>query len=259
MASPRKRRNGVLVLVPAYNEQETVARVVTEILAAGFPTVVIDDGSHDETASRAVAAGARVLRLPVNLGVGGALRCGFRYAVDQGFDTVIQCDGDGQHRPQEIGRLLGPLRRGAHLVIGSRFKGQQMSRRGIRHRAMKALTWIAGRAAGTQLTDATSGFRAIRQPLLDLFCVSYPTEYLGDTVEAIMIAGRAGYSVAEVPVSMDDRGAGTSSASTTAASWYVLRVLAAVALRAGRRPSARAASVRPLPRPAGQWRASERT
>jgi glycosyltransferase involved in cell wall biosynthesis len=247
----------VLVLVPAFNEQETVARVVSEILASGFPAVVIDDGSHDETASRAAAAGARVLRLPVNLGVGGALRCGFRYAVDQGFDTVVQCDADGQHRPQEIERLLEPLRRGAHLVIGSRFKGKQMTRRGIRHRAMKALTAIAGRAAGVHLTDATSGFRAIRQPLLDLFCVSYPTEYLGDTVEAIMVAGRAGYSVAEVPVDMDDRGAGTSSATTTAASWYVVRVLSAVALRAGRRPSARAVTVRPIPRPAQQRRASE--
>src|SRR5262245_25798897 len=115
----RKRPTGrVLVLVPAFNEEACVGQVVRDVMAAGYPVLVIDDGSSDRTGSNAQYAGATVLRLPVNLGVGGALRCGFRYALMHDYDTVVQCDADGQHDPAEIAVLLETMRtEDADLVI----------------------------------------------------------------------------------------------------------------------------------------------
>ncbi len=227
-----------LVIVPALNEQASVGTVVGDLRELDYDVLVVDDGSSDRTAQVAAEAGAVVLRLPVNLGVGGALQCGFRYAVSHGYDVVVQCDADGQHRPAEISRLLEAMEStGAALVIGTRFLDAG-SRRGLprsRRLAMRTLAGLASRHAGRPLTDSSSGFRAIRRPLLDLFAHHYPAEYLGDTVEAIIMAGRAGYDVRDVEAAMDVRQAGRSSASTLAASWYVLRVLAAIALGAGSR------------------------
>ena len=115
-------RRSVLVVVPALDEEATVGHVVARLRAARFDCLVVDDGSADATARVAADAGAHVVRLPVNLGVGGALRCGFRYAVDHGYQMVVQCDADGQHLPEEIDALLdAQAATGAHLVVGSRF------------------------------------------------------------------------------------------------------------------------------------------
>jgi glycosyltransferase involved in cell wall biosynthesis len=233
----------VLAVVPALNEEATVGRVVGELIAAGYPALVIDDGSSDWTATRAVEAGATVLRLPVNVGVGGALRCGFRYAVDHGYDVVVQCDADGQHRANEIIKLLAVMDDDdADLVVGSRFAaGGEFSSSTVRRVGMKFLTALASRHAAVPLTDATSGFRAVRRPLLDEFAASYPSEYLGDTVEALILAGRSGYRIGEVAVGMDPRETGESTASPSAAAWYTIRVAAAVLLRGGHRRPSRAA------------------
>ena len=110
-----------LVVIPAHDEAESIADVVTRVRAAGFPALVVDDGSADDTAERARRAGAAVARLPVNLGVGGALRTGFRYAVANGFDRAVQVDGDGQHDPAQIPVLLEAADNGTHLVVGTRF------------------------------------------------------------------------------------------------------------------------------------------
>jgi glycosyltransferase involved in cell wall biosynthesis len=204
--------------------------------------VVVDDGSSDWTGDRAAAAGATVLRLPVNVGVGGALRCGFRYAVDHGYDAVVQCDADGQHRPEEIPPLLEGIAAGAHLVIGSRFavpSGYPASR--ARRIGMRLVTRLARRYSGADLTDATSGFRAIASPLLEEFAADYPAEFLGDTVEAVIIAAAGGYRIAEVPTPMDERAVGVSRAGTVVGAWYVVRLVAAVLLRGGRRRSSRSA------------------
>jgi glycosyltransferase involved in cell wall biosynthesis len=230
----------VLVVVPAFNEEPTVGDVVAALHAEGYDVVVVDDGSSDNTAAAAAQAGAGVLRLPVNLGVGGALRCGFRWAVLNGYDTVVQCDADGQHPPSQVRLLLDALdAEGALLCVGSRFAGTEGRPKGVRGRAMQALTATAARGARASLSDATSGFRAVRQPLLGEFAAAYPVEYLGDTVEALIVAGRHGYRVVEVAVEMNERAAGRSSASALQASWYTIRVLAAVFLRAGRSGSAR--------------------
>ena len=218
----------VLVVVPAWNEEASVGAVVTGLRAHGYDVAVIDDGSTDATAARARTSGAAVLTLPVNLGVGGALRCGFRYAIDHGYDVVVQCDADGQHPPPQVACVLeAQAAGGAHLVIGSRFVGGEagMSVGGNRRLAMRLLARIASRAAGRPITDASSGLRAIARPLLDEFARSYPVHYLGDTFEAIVVAGRAGYRVEEVGVTMAPRHAGTSSARPLAALAFLGRAL----------------------------------
>jgi glycosyltransferase involved in cell wall biosynthesis len=218
----------VLVVVPAWNEEASVAAVVAELRRHGYDVAVVDDGSTDETAARARGAGATVLSLPVNLGVGGALRCGFRYAVEHGYDVVVQCDADGQHPAAEIAAVLeAQAGTGAHLVIGSRFRGDEpgMAVTGNRRLAMRLLARIASRAAGRPITDASSGLRVIARPLLDEFARSYPVHYLGDTFEAIVVAGRAGYRVEEVAVTMAPRQAGQSSARPLAALVFLGRAV----------------------------------
>jgi len=224
----------VLVIIPALNEEASVRRVVEEVHAAGYPALVVDDGSVDRTAEVAHRAGAKVLRLPVNLGVGGALRCGFRYAVTHGYSVVVQCDADGQHDPAQIAVLLDALEQGpADLVIGSRFASgdRHYSVGRVRQAVMGRLASMASKRTGVRITDATSGFRAIGPNVLGPFASIYPAEYLGDTIESLARAGRAGYRVVEVPVQMRVRGDGVSSASPISSAWYLVRVVAAVWLQ----------------------------
>jgi glycosyltransferase involved in cell wall biosynthesis len=230
-----------LVVMPAYNEQLSVDAVVTAVLGAGLPVCVVDDGSTDETSAVARAAGATVLRLPLNLGVGGALRCGFRYAIANGYDVVVQVDADGQHDPAQVRDLLSALEStGADMVIGSRFAegSGAYAVRGPRRLAMALLARRAAKATGVHVADSTSGFRAIRRPLLDRFAVNYPIEYLGDTVEALIEAGRAGAKVVEHPIAMSPRTHGSGSAGLVASLWYVLRVIIAIELMHKRAPRA---------------------
>jgi glycosyltransferase involved in cell wall biosynthesis len=230
----------VLVVIPAFNEEANVAWVIGEVKREGYDTLVVDDGSSDRTGEVAELAGAVVLRLPVNLGVGGALRCGFRFAVVNGYATVVQCDADGQHDPREIARLLETMQdRHADLVIGSRFTAGRPRDVGLgRRMAMAQLARAASRETGAHITDATSGFRAIGGPLLGSFAANYPSEYLSDTVEALARAGRGGHTVTEVAVHMRPRLSGASSASTMTSMWYVVRVMAALHVHSYR-PSGR--------------------
>jgi glycosyltransferase involved in cell wall biosynthesis len=228
----------VLVIVPALDEERTVADVVRAATSHGHPVCVVDDGSTDATAERARQAGATVLSLPLNLGVGGALRCGFRWALAHGYATVVQVDADGQHSPAEIEALIDALEEsGADMVIGTRFADGSGTYEvnGGRRFAMRLLAWRASRATRRNVTDSTSGFRAIRRPLLDRFARDYPVEYLGDTVEALIDAGRAGYRIVERPIAMAPRAHGTSTAGLGASLWYVLRVLLATELMRNRR------------------------
>lgn len=239
-----------VAVVPAYNEERTVAQVVEALMACGLPVCVVDDCSGDATARRARQAGATVLSLPVNLGVGGALRCGFRWAVESGYDAAVQVDADGQHDPAQVSLLLRELgEQDADMAVGSRFvagSGAYPVSRGRRF-AMHLLERRATAATGQCIVDTTSGFRAIRRPLLDLFADDYPVEYLGDTVEALILAGRADAKVIEVPVTMAERQHGEPSAGTFASVWYTARVLLAIELMHRRR--ARGTSLR-LPPPA---------
>jgi glycosyltransferase involved in cell wall biosynthesis len=229
-------RSAVLVVVPAYNEEQTVGAVVSSLRGHAFDVVVVSDGSRDRTAELAEAAGARVLVLPINLGVGAALRCGFRFAVEHGYDVAVQCDADGQHPPEAVAELLDAMVvHDADLVVGSRFvTGSGDYRVGrSRRTAMRVLASLARRGGGVTVHDTTSGFRAIRRPLLDEFARKYPAQYLGDTFEALVASGRAGYRVVEFPVEMRERVAGESSAAGGIALRYLLRAVLAVLLRTG--------------------------
>jgi glycosyltransferase involved in cell wall biosynthesis len=233
----------VLLIVPALNEQHSVGEVVRAARRLDYDVCVIDDGSSDHTAERAREAGAEVLRLPVNLGVGGALRCGFRWALAHGYDTVVQVDADGQHDPGQVPQLLAALREsGADMVIGSRFLAGSgpYAVRGIRRLAMRLLSARVRRIAGLTVADTSSGFRALRRPLLDRFAADYPVEYLGDTVEALIEASRAGARIVEHPIAMSPRTGGAPSSGTLKSVWYVFRVLIAMELMHKRRPRAAA-------------------
>jgi glycosyltransferase involved in cell wall biosynthesis len=224
----------VLVVIPAWNEELTVASVVEDVRSHGFQVLVVDDGSADGTATEARRAGATVVRLPLHLGVGAALRCGFRYAVAHGFMAVVQCDADGQHPASSIEALVAAqAESGADLVIGSRFANERDSMHVGLHRraAMHILAASASRATGTPITDATSGFRILAMPLLEEFARNFAADYLGDTYEAVVAAGRSGYRIREIPIAMRERRFGKSSASPLSALRYTLRALLVVGAR----------------------------
>jgi glycosyltransferase involved in cell wall biosynthesis len=224
-----------IAVVPAFNEVETVGEAVQRVRAMGYPVVVVDDGSTDATAVAAAHAGATVLTMPINIGVGGAMRTGFRYAVEHGYKRVIQVDADLQHPPESIPALMERSDAGVELVIGSRFAaGYQTD--GHRRIAMRALAGIVSRNVGVQLDDVTSGFRVISEPLLGHFAEAYPSEYLGDTVEAILQANAFGASIDQVSIPMDQRTAGEAT-SSVAASAHLGRL--AISLIAGK-PQGRA-------------------
>lgn len=211
--------------MPAYNEEASVADVVREVFAKvpGAEVLVVDDGSADGTTQAARSAGARVATLPFNLGVGGAMRVGFRFAVENGFDNVIQIDSDGQHDPASVPALLAELE-SADLVLGARFAGEgDYTVSGPRQWAMVVLAAILSRSSRTKLTDTTSGYRASGPRAVALFAENYPAEYLGDTIEALVIASRAGLVIRQVPVAMRPRAGGVPSHNPFKAAAYLGR------------------------------------
>jgi glycosyltransferase involved in cell wall biosynthesis len=225
--------------MPAFNESEAVADVVREVFekVPGASVLVVDDGSSDSTAVVARDAGAHVAVLPFNLGVGGAMRLGFRYALENGYSRVVQIDSDGQHDPAGVASLLRALET-ADLVLGARFAGKgNYEARGPRRWAMMVLAGTLSRAAGTKLTDTTSGFRASGPKAIALFADHYPAEYLGDTIESLVIATRSGLVVSQVPVAMRLRAGGVPSHNPFKAAAYLSRAVMALAFAFMRPPS----------------------
>lgn len=229
--------NRVLIIVPAWNESRNVGVTVSEIRAAdaGYDVVVVDDGSTDDTAAVARAAGATVIPLPFNLGVGGAMRAGFTYAERHGYDAAVQVDADGQHNPADISRVLAGLQN-ADISIGARFADvgdYEVS--GPRRWAMIFLARVMSRVAKTRLTDATSGFRAANRRAINQYVRYYPAEYFGDTLDSLVAACHAGLTVTQVPVAMRPRLHGTPSQGTIGATVYLLRAVFALSLAVMRR------------------------
>lgn len=222
----------VLVVIPAYNEQDAIGEVVRQVVEHGFRALVVNDGSTDHTAKRALAAGADVVNLSGNAGVGVAIRTAFAEAIDRGFDAAVQCDADGQHPVAEIAALVGASR-GSDMVVGSRFLSSANTMRmgRVRRVASRVLAWSASKSCATRITDPTSGFRLIRQPLLGELAIKLPSSYLSDTYEVLVAAGRAGYVVKEIPAPFADRTTGVASTGALASSLHMMRCLLRVALR----------------------------
>jgi glycosyltransferase involved in cell wall biosynthesis len=219
-----------VAIVPALNEEASVPEVVRELRAfdPGLEVVVVDDGSTDRTAEVARAAGAHVLRLPFNLGIGGAMQTGFRYAHEHGFDVAVQVDGDGQHDPTELPKILAPVVAGeADLVVGTRFGGQSAFRSTAARRiGIRVFAWCVSRIVGQRVTDATSGFRATGARGIALFAEDYPHDY--PEVEATVMVAKARLRLQEVPVSMRERSSGRSSITALRSVYYMAKVLLAL-------------------------------
>ncbi|MDG0808467.1 glycosyltransferase family 2 protein [Cohnella rhizosphaerae] len=220
----------LLIIVPAFNEAEGIRGVLADIRSyiPDADIVVVNDGSSDATAAEAAAAGAAVITLSCNLGIGGAVQTGYRYAAERGYRLAAQMDGDGQHLPEEMGRMrLALAGSGADMVVGSRFverRGFQSSR--VRRMGIALLAGLLTRLLGREVTDPTSGFRLCGPRAIALFAADYPTDY--PEVEALVEMDNAGLRCVEVPVVMRERRTGTSSISPFKSVYYMCKVTVAV-------------------------------
>ena len=226
-----------LAIVPAFQERDAIAQVIADIRAHHRPT------SSSSTTDRATArrlrrcnAGARVITLPFNLGIGSAVQTGYMAAQEGDYDVAIQVDGDGQHPAAEISRLVSALSEsGADLAIGSRFLGERHYRAPLARRlGIAVFARVVSAICGMRVTDTTSGFRAGNRRAIALFAAAYPHDY--PEVEAVIIAHRAGLRIVEVPVQMRERQGGRSSITPVRSVYYMLKVLMAVAMQMLRRP-----------------------
>lgn len=231
----------VLIIMPAWNEEESVGNTVREVLgtSGNYDVLVVNDGSTDSTSLVAADAGATVLNLPFNLGVGGAMRAGFKYSARLGYNRVIQVDADGQHDPKNIEDVLAGLKV-ADISIGARFADRgNYEVSGPRRWAMVFLATVISSLAKTKLTDVTSGFRAANRQAVNQYLDHYPAEYLGDTIDSLVVAIRSGCSVTQIPVEMRERQGGRPSHNPFKAAIYLGRSIFALLIALTRRPSAR--------------------
>jgi|SRR5436190_4406808 glycosyltransferase involved in cell wall biosynthesis len=224
--SPERR----IAIVPAYNEERNIGRVVAELrdYDPGIDIVVISDGSVDRTAESAEAAGALVLRLPYNLGIGGAVQTGFRYAWEQGYELAVRCDGDGQHIPGELSKVVERVLSGeADIAVGSRFAGGEGYRSSAPRRiGIRLLAAVVSAIARQRVTDTTSGFQALNRRALELFAADYPHDY--PEVEGIVMTIKHRLRLVEVPVQMREREHGSSSITALRSVYYMAKVLTAL-------------------------------
>jgi glycosyltransferase involved in cell wall biosynthesis len=219
-----------LVIVPAYNEQLNVRSVVAAIhaYAPSFDVLVVDDGSTDSTATCARDAGAQVLVHPFNLGIGGAMQSGFKYACEQGYQEAVQVDADGQHDPAEIAKLQkAMLDHEVDMAWGSRFLEQTGYKASIaRAIGIRLFSTILSRISGQPVTDPTSGFRLCNRRAIELFARDYPHDY--PEVEGILMLHAHRLRMREVPVKMHPRRDGRSSITSGESIYYMVRVLLAI-------------------------------
>lgn len=223
----------ILLIIPAFNEAATIEHVVNG-LTMNFPQydyVVVNDGSSDGTGELCMEKGYQVLNLPINLGIGGAVQTGYRYALKYGYDIAVQLDGDGQHDASYVKKLIEPLLAGeADVVIGSRFlrrEGFQSSRsRRIGINILSDLIWLC---TGKRIRDVTSGFRAVNRRFITIYAEDYPSDY--PEPEAIITAVMHRGRVAEVPVVMKEREGGTSSITFRKSVYYMIKVTLAILVK----------------------------
>ncbi len=223
----------ILAIVPAFNECGNIKRTVEEIrkVSPDVDILVIDDGSQDATSQEAFCAGGMVVSLPFNLGIGAAVQTGFKYALEHQYDMALQIDGDGQHDPACIGKLLGPLLRlEADMVIGSRFLEKTGGFRSSfsRRVGINFFVHLINFLTGVKINDPTSGFRAYNKKMIVLFSEYYPLDF--PEPEAIVVAQQAGARMVEIPVMMRPREAGSSSIRYLKSLYYMSKVTLAILL-----------------------------
>lgn len=236
--STNPRTNTCLVIVPAYNEAGSIAGVVQDLRHhfAQADVLVVDDGSTDGT-HKVAPVGTTVLRLPFNLGIGGAMQAGYRYAFMHGYGVALQVDGDGQHPAEEAHKLIDALKASnADMVIGSRFLADDPNYKPPAARAagIGVVRTVLRLLSGLQITDCTSGFRACNRRVIKAFAHWYPEDY--PEPEVILLLHRAGFSIRETPVTMRPRAAGRTSIPFLKGVFYILKVSLALLLDTARRP-----------------------
>ena len=238
-ADPRPVAVRRLAIVPAYNEAEAIEAVIEELRAVDpeLGIVVIDDGSTDGTAARAEKPGVDVVRLPYNLGIGGAMQTGYQYARDHGFQLAIQVDGDGQHDPSEIAALIEPVVNGkADMAVGTRFAGGRRYRPPFARRVgIQIFAAMVSLIIRQRVTDTTSGFRAVNRRGILLFASDYPHDY--PEVETTVLVHRHRLRMVEVPVAMRTRVTGRSSITFFQSIYYMIKVSLALFVGLFRRQS----------------------
>ncbi len=226
-----------IAIVPAYNEEGAIGKVIDEIFAFDrhYDVIVIDDASFDRTSDRAREHGALVVRLPFNLGIGGAVQTGFRYAAEHGYELAVRVDGDGQHDPAELAPLVELVTKGlADICVGSRFAGNEGYRSSRSRRVgIRILARTVSLLTGQRVTDTTSGFQALNRRAIELFAADYPHDY--PEVEAAVMLHKHRLRLAELPVRMRERQAGQSSIRGVHTVYYMAKVMLAILIGAMRR------------------------
>jgi glycosyltransferase involved in cell wall biosynthesis len=222
----------LLVAIPAFNEEDTIEEVVADV-KVNLPEaqiLVINDGSTDNTRTILKSLDVLSLDFPFNMGVGAAMRAAFKFAHEENYSHVLQLDADGQHPAVEASKLIASVNE-AEIVIGSRFLDLNDYEVGkVRRLAMKILASVVGRRIGKKLTDVTSGFRLTGGAAIHFYSLNYPPEYLGDTVESIMMAGQKGFKVEEVSVVMQERKGGQPSQNLYKLIVYLARVVTVIVI-----------------------------
>ncbi len=223
----------VLIIVPAYNEAENLPKIfegldeVAQKFNGTLDVLVINDCSKDNTQAVCKDHGVKVVSLPVNLGIGGAVQTGYRYAEYHKYDVAIQIDGDGQHDPQFIPYLVNCIEQGNHLCIGSRFienEGFQSSK--VRRVGIRYFSWLIWFLTGRRITDPTSGYRACSKEVIRLFAQNYPKDY--PEPETVVTVLRNKLKVSEMPVIMKAREGGKSSITNFKGVYYMIKVTLAI-------------------------------
>jgi Glycosyltransferases involved in cell wall biogenesis len=230
----------ILVIVPAYNEGKNLGPLVQSIRnfhAGQLDLLVINDCSTDDTREVCCACGIEAVHLPCNLGIGGAVQTGYKYAYENHYDIAIQLDGDGQHKPEYIAELTKPIVNGqADLVIGSRFINYEgYTSTWLRRVGIKYLSLLIKLLTGASITDPTSGFRACNSKVISLFARRYPVDY--PEPESIVYLLRKGHRVMEVPVVMQERQSGRSSITSQKSVYYMVKVTMAILIDRLRKPA----------------------
>jgi glycosyltransferase involved in cell wall biosynthesis len=226
----------VCIIIPAFNEEKSIFHIIRQILRLhpGFTVLVVNDGSSDRTALVARSAGADVVTLPQNLGIGGAVQTGYRYASARGYDIAVQVDADGQHRPEELDKILKPILRGeADMVVGSRFVEQTSYRSSAgRRTGILILSALVSLMARQPLKDVTSGFRAVNRKGILMFAEDYSTDY--PEVDSLITGKKHQFRIREVAVEMTQRQAGRSSITSLKSVYYMLKVTLSIMMRSFR-------------------------